>query len=105
MIGERLAELRKDTGLNQQDLADKLGLSLSAISSYERSISSPDDDVKIKLAKMFNISLDYLIGASNDEIPLVREDVITLPKGFPKKSIPKVNEYIRLLMNDHNAKK
>ena len=100
-----MAELRKDNGLHQQDLADKLGLSLSAISSYERGISSPDDEVKIKLAKMFNISLDYLIGASDDEIPLIREDIITLPKGFPKKSIPKVNEYISLLMTDHKARK
>jgi len=84
--------------MNQQDLADKLGLSLSAISSYERGVNSPDDDVKVQLAQMFNISLDYLLGATNDEIPLIRENNIVLPKGFPQKYLSIIDDYIALIM-------
>ena len=106
MNGERLAELRKDHGMNQQELADKLGLSLSAISSYERDVNSPDDDVKVKLAKMFNISLDYLLGATNEEIPLFREHHIELPKGFPHKYLSIIDDYISMIMErEKRAKK
>ena len=44
MLGERLQELRKDHGLSQQDLADKLNVSIHTISSYERNRSVPDDN-------------------------------------------------------------
>ena len=48
MVGERLAELRKDRGLSQQEFAEIFGLSASTISSYEREINEPDDNTKIK---------------------------------------------------------
>ena len=62
MLGERLQELRKDHGLSQQDLADKLNVSIHTISSYERNRSAPDDKTKMEIAKLFDISLDYLLG-------------------------------------------
>ena len=62
MLGERLQELRKDHGLSQQDLADKLNVSIHTISSYERNRSAPDDTMKMEIAKLFDISLDYLLG-------------------------------------------
>lgn len=98
MIGDRLAELRKDKSLFQQELAEELGLAASTISSYEIGNSSPDDKTKVRLAKLFNISLDYLLGAIDEEIPLVRGDRVDLPKGFPAEKIPDVKRYIRLLM-------
>ena len=61
MLGERLQELRKDHGLSQQDLADKLNVSIHTISSYERNRSAPDDKTKMEIAKLFDISLDYLL--------------------------------------------
>lgn len=63
-LGNRLAELRKEHGLSQEELADKLGVSRQAVSKWERGEASPDTDNLIELAKIYNISLDELLGLS-----------------------------------------
>lgn len=60
MLGDRLKELREDSGMNQDQLADILGVTRSAISSYETNTNMPSLDMAIKLADIFNVSLDYL---------------------------------------------
>lgn len=60
-IANRLVELRKKSGLSQEELADKLGLSRQAVSKWERAESSPDTDNLICLAKLYNISLDEIL--------------------------------------------
>lgn len=97
MIGERLKEARKDAGLTQEELAQRLHLSLSAVKSYEQNISSPDDEVKVAIAKMFNVSLDYLLGAIDEETPLFNRKVISLPKSLTERSVQDLKEYIKLL--------
>ena len=57
-IANRLVELRKKSGLSQEQLADKLGLSRQAVSKWERAEASPDTDNLICLAKLYNVSLD-----------------------------------------------
>ncbi|MBR2735512.1 MAG: helix-turn-helix transcriptional regulator [Clostridia bacterium] len=69
MVGERLSELRKDRGLKQKELADKLGISVHTISSYERNLSTPDDEMKIRIAKFFGVSVDYLLGTTQNQSP------------------------------------
>ena len=64
-IANRLVELRKKSGLSQEQLADKLGLSRQADSKWERAEASPDTDNLICLAKLYNVSLDDLL--SSDE--------------------------------------
>lgn len=62
MKGELLQELRRDKGLSQKQLGALLSVSPFTISSYECGHSDPDDEAKVKLAKIFDISLDYLLG-------------------------------------------
>ena len=57
----RLYELRKQHGLSQDELAEKLNVSRQAVSKWERSESSPDTDNLIALAKLYGISLDDLL--------------------------------------------
>ena len=64
-LANRLAELRKQKGLSQEELADRLGVSRQAISKWERGEASPDTDNLIELAKIYEISLDELVGLSN----------------------------------------
>ncbi|MBO7426651.1 MAG: helix-turn-helix transcriptional regulator [Clostridiales bacterium] len=52
-----LTELREDRGLTQAELALKLNLSPSAISSYEQGVRIPRDAVKIKIANFFGVSI------------------------------------------------
>ncbi len=61
-IANRLAELRKQHGYNQEELAEKLGVSRQAVSKWECGESSPDTDNLIALAKVYDVSLDELLG-------------------------------------------
>ena len=59
---EILISLRVKKGWKQYELADKLGISRQAISKWEVGLCKPDLDNFIKLASLFNVSLDYLAG-------------------------------------------
>jgi transcriptional regulator with XRE-family HTH domain len=74
MIGVRLKSLRKNRGMTQKDLADILGVQKSTISQYETNVNSPSDEIKILMARFFNVSLDYLIGVIDTEITFYSED-------------------------------
>lgn len=60
-IAERLATLRRQHGLTQEQLAQKLGVSRQAVSKWERTESSPDTDNLIALARLYGVTLDQLI--------------------------------------------
>lgn len=84
MIGERLLDLRKDEGLTQDELAAVLKINKHSISSYERGKSEPPDDIKILIAKHFNVSLDYLLGLIDEPLPYERgKNTLRLPENLP----------------------
>lgn len=60
-IANRLVQLRKNSGLSQEALAEKLGISRQAVSKWERAEASPDTDNLIMLAKIYKVSLDELL--------------------------------------------
>lgn len=61
----RLSQLRKESGLSQDDLARKIGVSRGSISFYENGQRVPNLDALLATSKYFNVSIDYLVGASN----------------------------------------
>ena len=61
-FGLKLKELRKQSGMTQQQLADKLGITKSVVSYYELSERTPSPDVLKDLAIIFHVSADYLLG-------------------------------------------
>lgn len=60
-LANRLYEYRKQSGLSQEELAEKLGISRQSVSKWERAESCPDTDNLIELAKIYNVSLDALV--------------------------------------------
>lgn len=66
-FSERLKKLRKDTGLTQVDVANKLGISQQAYASWERGIKKPTQENLVKIAKVLNVSVDYLVGNSEEK--------------------------------------
>ena len=60
-IGARIAELRKEKGMTQAELAAVINISDKAISKWESAGSCPDIDVLINLSDLFEVSLDYII--------------------------------------------
>lgn len=69
-IQERIKELRTENGYTQEELAKLLGLnSKSNIANYENGANSPSDKIKLKMCKLFNCSMDYLMGLTSYENP------------------------------------
>lgn len=63
-IANRLLEYRKRSGLSQEELADKLGISRQSVSKWERAEAAPDTENLIELAKIYGVSLDDLLNVS-----------------------------------------
>ena len=65
MIGERLAEVRKDHGDTQQTLADKMSVTKYTVSSWEQEKSEPNHEILVRICRLYGVSSDYLLGLSN----------------------------------------
>ena len=66
-FSERLKDLRKQAGLTQVDVAEKLGISQPAYASWERGVKKPTQENLVKIAQILNVSVDYLVGNSDEK--------------------------------------
>ena len=62
----RLKELRKNKGITQRQLSEETGMSFQSISFYEHGEREPGVKALISLADYFNVSIDYLVGRSDE---------------------------------------
>ncbi len=74
-IGNRLAFLRDQRGLTQEELASSLGISRAALSHYEKNRREPDTETLGKVADLFQVSLDYLVGRTTQTTVTLDSDV------------------------------
>jgi len=82
---KRLKSLREEKQLYQKDLADALGLSRSTITAYEAGKREPDQATLKRIANLFEVSVDYLIGnTDNRVIPENAEKAPTLAYHPPR---------------------
>lgn len=65
--GEKLALLRGKKGLSQENLAEILSVSRQSVSRWETDISFPETDKLIKLSKLFECSIDFLLNENSQE--------------------------------------
>ncbi len=61
-FGETIQKLRKEAGLSQEELAYQLGVSRQAVSKWERDSGYPETEKILRMAKLFHVSLDELLG-------------------------------------------
>ena len=66
-FSERLKDLRKQAGLTQVDVAEKLGISQPAYASWERGVKKPTQENLVKIAQILGVSVDYLVGNSEEK--------------------------------------
>lgn len=64
-MGEKLKSLRIENKLTQKQVADRIGLAVSAVSSYEAGTRYPSYESLIKLSRIFHVSTDYLLGITS----------------------------------------
>ena len=67
-FSERLKNLRKQAHLTQVDVAEKLGISQPAYASWERGIKKPTQENLVKIAQILNVSIEYLVGNSDENL-------------------------------------
>ena len=67
MLGQRICELRTAFGGSQVDLAKKLGVVKQTVSNWENENIQPSIEMLVRLARLFNVATDYLLGL--DTIP------------------------------------
>lgn len=96
----RIKSARVNSGMSQQDLADRLGVTKQSVSQYERGMRKPDMETLIALGDVFNLSIDYLTGKSDVTLRfLTEEDLMKLAQP-PKEITP---EELALLEAFHAA--
>lgn len=95
MIGERLAEIRKDHGDTQAALAERLGVSLPTVRAWEQEKSSPSHEMLVSICRSYCVSSDYLLGLS-DLDPLYSRSM--QQARFTKEEIAELREYERFLL-------
>lgn len=95
MIGERLAEIRKDFGDKQTDLARKLNVTVSTIRSWEQEKSSPSHDMLVQICHLYHVSSDYLLGLSDVDPAYMKYQQIN---NLTKKELAELKEYEQYLI-------
>ena len=64
-LSTRLRELRLNKGLRQEQVAKLIGVNKSAISTYENDTRQPSFEILVRLANLYRVSTDYLLGQTN----------------------------------------
>lgn len=100
--GRHLLELREAAGLSQQQLADKLGVSVSNVGFWERWDKPPRGDVIPKLAAALSVSADVLLGVTPPKArpaPKGRlHDAFTAAAKLPRRQQQKIVEVVEALL-------
>lgn len=66
MYGKRIRQARKEKGLTQKQLAEKVSVHQNAIGEYERGEVIPSFAVMVKISEVLDISLDWFAGGYDD---------------------------------------
>lgn len=103
ILADRLKKIRKNNNLTQAELGKILGVGKTTISMYENGNSTPNDEIKLKIAEHFNISLDYLLGKT-DIKNYIDDPNITIAlhsdtdyDDLPKEAIDEINNFIKYI--------
>ncbi|MBC9788585.1 helix-turn-helix domain-containing protein [Carnobacterium maltaromaticum] len=66
-FGMRLKQLRTENKMTQTELGEKLNVTKASISGYENGTRNPDQESLVKIAEIFNVSTDYLLGKDENK--------------------------------------
>ncbi len=66
MLGQRISELRTALGISQVELAKRLRVAKQTVSNWENENIQPSIEMLIRIAKLFHVSTDYLLGLENE---------------------------------------
>ena len=73
-MAKHLKELRMACGLRQQDVAERTGINVITLSGYELARSEPNIEALVRLADVYNVSLDNLMCRTRESDPVKSEN-------------------------------
>ncbi|SCW52031.1 DNA-binding transcriptional regulator, XRE-family HTH domain [Paenibacillus tianmuensis] len=74
-IGDKIALLREKQALTQEELSSKINISRASLSHYEKNRREPDYETVVKIADFFKVSIDYLLGRTEDPRVVLEPEV------------------------------
>lgn len=96
ILGDMIAELRRDRRITQSVLAKHLSVSVATISHYESGVNYPDIATVLKLADFFGVSVDYLLGRTRLRIDF---DTFKRRVRLPDGSSTSADEVLRVFLS------
>jgi len=105
-FSERMRELRKEKGISLEKLAEMMGTTKATLSRYENSKRIPNIEFVKELAKIFDVSVDYLLGRTDVRNTFIPDDYTQKYK-VTKKDLLQYEDFIKhagaFFMNDEVA--
>ena len=112
LIGSRIAKLRKEHNMTQEQLAEKLDISIKHCSAVERGISSLSLEKLVDVGMLFDVSLDFLVKGNSENDFSIEHIWASLPQSITsvltsndETEIELLLEYLRLYSKIRNARK
>lgn len=112
LIGSKIAKLRKEHNMTQEQLAEKLDISIKHCSAVERGLSSLSLEKLIDVSNLFDISLDYLVKGdlnsdytSNNRLTVLPPSITSILDSNNKHEVDLLLEYLRFYTKIHNQNK
>jgi transcriptional regulator with XRE-family HTH domain len=99
--------LRKNTGLTQAELAEKLNITRTAVTKWETGKTLPDYQTLINIAKIFCVSTDYLLGLKEQDYPATKTqaELIYIIKKLDNMQTENVKGYIAGILKKEEGNK
>lgn len=106
MFATRLRNERESLGLKQKEMADKLNIPANTYNGYETGKRSPSLEVTKEIADFLEVSVDYLLGRTDERISKPKLDKgiktiaakkINVNEDLPDEAYDKINEYIKMV--------
>lgn len=93
ILADKLIQLRKKSGMSQEDLAEKMNVSRQAVSKWESAQSIPDLDKILQLSELYGVTTDYLLKDSVESEEYIGKDTDT---NIRKVTFEEANEFLSL---------
>ncbi|MDH7578510.1 MAG: helix-turn-helix domain-containing protein [Bacillota bacterium] len=119
-IGKRIKALREEKDLTQEELAERIQISRSALANYESGLREPKGDILKRFAKALDTTTDYLLGETDDPRPRPITNIQQEPKpslktkrlydsiaraqDLPEENIDQITEALEALIKHYKEK-
>lgn len=100
ILGKRLKEARENKRLTQIEASKKLGISNGTLSGYERNYRDPDTSILEKMAELYEVQIDWLLGRTDKKEPELNSQLPELTEKDEKDIAKELERMINNLSNN-----